>query len=297
MPGVWRTAGGLAERARGELPPRVHPAPVAGLIWAVFTAFIYWDVALSSSALSAVTTIETKLADQMSAEHNFVLSDANCEAAFGPDFRDNPLIVQVKGTAAGKPASQTSDKSNGMSDSSGRNDMLKACGTFGDLELRLAAARTDLAAVTETRLWKNAVSWFMYLYTAHHRLRGDVSHPREGQLAVVISVFTHYIVPMMFGVLGTIAGVIRTIWNRIGANTLCPLDRRLWVASVPLGVVASLSIGLILTPSTSPVQGVTNVAASVTLSASALAFLAGYGADAFFAMIDELLRRVFALSR
>jgi hypothetical protein len=45
------------------------------------------------------------------------------------------------------------------------------------------------------------------------------------------------------------------------------------------------------------VQGVSNVAGAVTLSATALAFLAGYGAEAFFSMIDDLLKRVFSLGK
>jgi hypothetical protein len=66
---------------------------------------------------------------------------------------------------------------------------------------------------------------------------------------------------------------------------------------VPLGLVAGLAVGLIISTSGSPVQGVSNVAGAVTLSATALAFLAGYGAEAFFSMIDDLLKRVFSLGK
>jgi hypothetical protein len=34
-------------------------------------------------------------------------------------------------------------------------------------------------------------------------------------LGVVISVFTNYIVPMMFGLLGAFAGVISAIWAKV----------------------------------------------------------------------------------
>ena len=119
--------------------------------------------------------------------------------------------------------------------------------------------------------------------------------PREQFVAVVVGVFTNYVVPMMFGLLGTLAGVVRSTWAKVRESTLRPLDARLAVATVPLGLVAGLAIGLIVSPSTTPTQGVSSLAGSITLSATALAFLAGYGVDSFFTMIDELLKRVFAL--
>jgi len=44
-------------------------------------------------------------------------------------------------------------------------------------------------------------------------------------------------------------------------------------------------------------SGATGLAGSVSLSASGLGFLAGYGADAFFKFADALLARVFALDQ
>jgi hypothetical protein len=124
---------------------------------------------------------------------------------------------------------------------------------------------------------------------------GTLQAPREQLAASAISIFTGYIVPIMFGLLGTLASVVRSVWAKVRDATLRPEDARRAVSSVPLGLVAGLSVGLIITPSGNAVQGVSNVAGSITLSATALAFLAGYGAEAFFGMIDELLKRVFSL--
>ena len=106
---------------------------------------------------------------------------------------------------------------------------------------------------------------------------------------IVVSVFTDYVLPMMFGVLGTLAGLMRMIANKVRESTLSPRDYRLVGSLIPLGAVAGLAVGLVVTPST-----VGSGNSALTLSAAGLAFLAGYGADAFFAMIDALLTRVFS---
>jgi hypothetical protein len=108
---------------------------------------------------------------------------------------------------------------------------------------------------------------------------------------IVVSVFTDYVLPMMFGVLGTLAGLMRLISGKVRESTLSPRDYRLIYSLVPLGAVAGLSVGLVVTPGT---MGSGN--AALTLSAAGLAFLAGYGADAFFAMVDGILARVFTPS-
>ena len=257
-----------------------------------------------------MAALEAKQADLIAGEHTFLLNDARCLATVGDEYRLQERFDPRLPNPAARPAApqQTSVGTEALAAGkekptpdgtrpADRTDMKRACWSYLDLEQRLDSARVDLAAHTETHLWKNAVGWMMYAYTPHVRLRGDWQHPREQQVAVVLSVFTTYIVPMMFGVLGTLAGVIRSIWGKVAANVLRPMDRRLAVASIPLGIVAGMTVGLILAPSGSPVQGVTNVAGSVTLSASALAFLAGYGAELFFVMIDELLKRVFALGK
>jgi hypothetical protein len=108
---------------------------------------------------------------------------------------------------------------------------------------------------------------------------------------ILVSLFTNYVLPMMFGVLGTLAGLMRAITAKVRDSTLSPRDYRLVFFLVPLGAVAGLAVGLVVTPGNT-LTGAT----ALTLPAAGLAFLAGYGADAFFTMIDNLLTRVFALT-
>jgi hypothetical protein len=119
----------------------------------------------------------------------------------------------------------------------------------------------------------------------------------EQMAAAITSVFSVYVVPMMFGLLGTLAGLVRAIAWKVRDSTLSPRDYRLFIATIPLGVVAGLAIGLIFSSPVTYAPNATGLTQSITLSAAAFAFLAGYGADAFFVMIDNLLKRIFSLDQ
>jgi hypothetical protein len=109
----------------------------------------------------------------------------------------------------------------------------------------------------------------------------------------VLSVFTTYILPMMFGLLGTIIGAFRGIQTKVRDSELAPRDYALTILGLPLGAVAGVAVGLFFSPSSVPMAGSGEVASSLTLTTSGLGFLAGYGSQTFFRFIDELLGRVF----
>ena len=239
-------------------------------LWAIFTALLSWDVYTSSAVLATVTTLEDQETHLVQQGHTFLPTRTDC--ALTDDNKVGTIV------------NPTNDP-----------DAPSVCRRYADLEAKLATARPELSAFTEQGLWHHPVGWLICLFSWQDNAPGSKEHPREQLAASALSIFTGYIVPIMFGLLGALASVVRSIWAKVRDATLRPEDARRAVASVPLGVVAGLSVGLIITPSGSAVQGVSNVAGSITLSATALAFLAGYGAEAFFGMIDELLKRVFNL--
>jgi hypothetical protein len=62
--------------------------------------------------------------------------------------------------------------------------------------------------------------------------------------------------------------------------------------------MAGLAVGLFFSPSTSvavPQGAGTGIASTLTLTAGGLAFLAGYGAEAFFRMLDQVILVKFVL--
>jgi hypothetical protein len=79
---------------------------------------------------------------------------------------------------------------------------------------------------------------------------------------------------------------------------LSPGDYALSLARSPRGVMAGLAVGLFFSPSTSvavPQGAGTGIASTLTLTAGGLAFLAGYGAEAFFRMLDQVILVKFVL--
>ena len=109
----------------------------------------------------------------------------------------------------------------------------------------------------------------------------------------VLSVFTTYILPMMFALLGTLIGAFRAILNRIANSELAPRDFVRMLLGIPTGLVAGIAVGLFLSPSSVPVQGSGSVAGQLTLTASGLGFLAGYASQSFFTYLDNVMGTVF----
>lgn len=112
----------------------------------------------------------------------------------------------------------------------------------------------------------------------------------------ILSVFTAYILPMMFSLLGTLIGAFRAILNRIAANELAPRDLVRMQMGIPTGLVAGIAVGLFLSPSSVPMQGAGALSGQLTLTASGLGFLAGYASYNFFGFLDNLIRTAFPSS-
>jgi hypothetical protein len=64
----------------------------------------------------------------------------------------------------------------------------------------------------------------------------------------VLSVYTRYVLPMLFGPLGTIAAAMRDIQSKVRDSTLLPRDFALSLVRLPLGVMAGLAVVLFLSP-------------------------------------------------
>jgi LytS/YehU family sensor histidine kinase len=117
----------------------------------------------------------------------------------------------------------------------------------------------------------------------------------EQSVTWVLTLFGTYVLPAMFGLLGTMAAVVRAVLAKVRDSLLGPRDLSLSLLGLVIGPLAGLAVGLFYTPSATAAQGTAGLAGTVTLTVSGLGFLAGYGADAFFKFLDALLVRVFAL--
>jgi hypothetical protein len=134
------------------------------------------------------------------------------------------------------------------------------------------------------------ISWGFRAYNP----QPDYDAP-EQSVTWVLTLFGTYVLPSMFGLLGTMAAVVRAVQAKARDSLLGPRDFSLSLLGLLTGPLAGLAVGLFYTPSAAAAQGAAGLAGTVTLTVSGLGFLAGYGSDAFFKLLDALLVRVFAL--
>jgi hypothetical protein len=114
-------------------------------------------------------------------------------------------------------------------------------------------------------------------------------------IGLIASVYSTYVLPLFFGFVGTVASFLRDTGNKSLMNTLAPRDETLAGVRLLLGAIAGIAVGLFYSP-TQSAQQVTSGFGVLTLSASAIAFIAGYAADVFFNFLDNLSTRLFNLS-
>ena len=111
----------------------------------------------------------------------------------------------------------------------------------------------------------------------------------------VLAVLGNYVMPILYALLGSMAFVLRRHGDRLSAQLLTPRDRPANHIRLLLGLVIGGCIGLVY--SGSPVSQTTGLlGVATTLSAAALAFLAGYGVEATFKTLDALIAHIFRIN-
>jgi len=227
------------------------------LIWLVLTTFAYWDVAMGRSTLQRIDEIHKDRAALYQASTDFAL-DKTCT---------DPQPQQAV-----------------------------ACRRFKDLASSEASAMADLVSFRKcTGLWCNPVvhvlRWGFILCGLDENAMQS-----EESVSSLLSVFSNFVLPMMFGVLGTFVAAIRLVQTNVRDSTLSPRDLWNTVLSLPLGMVAGVAVGLFYSPATAPSSVTGSSAVNLTMTASGLGFLAGYASQTFFDMLDSLKKNTFTLN-
>src|SRR5205085_12580375 len=104
----------------------------------------------------------------------------------------------------------------------------------------------------------------------------------------VIDVMQKWLLPLLYGALGAMVFVVRTLSMQardrlFRKEALVALSLRVY-----LGMISGLAIGWFWTASP-PVSGPAGAVSITTLSPFALAFVAGYGVDLFFSLLDKIV--------
>jgi hypothetical protein len=188
------------------------------------------------------------------------------------------------------------EKTPGLEQQCQKPDAVQAsCETLRGIEVRRTRAEADAATFTG-RSGRDCVVDTSFLCTAIAYWATDGTGPRIsiGFLASLLALFNSFVLPVMFAMLGTLVRAFRVIREKVEQSTLAPSDRNMVLISLPLGLVAGLAVGLFFQPAAAQ-AGLSGTTLPISLTTSGIGFLAGYGADSFFIMLDALIKRVFNL--
>ncbi|MBV9967237.1 MAG: hypothetical protein JO008_16255 [Alphaproteobacteria bacterium] len=272
------------------------------VLWLVLTAVAYWDAGLGRAALERL--------------------DLNWKT-FTDELRDTPVLLNCETRTrsdAGAPGDvQFAEDAARAELACRRHDYHRWMGETAVTEVRGVFGCEGMAPLTQLlHVW----CWHWLLSGSHPAQASSspsASAPQQAteptqaaptprgpspeikdnatywQTATsILSVFTTYILPMMFALLGTLIGAFRAILNRVRDSELAPRDFVRMMLGIPTGLVAGIAVGLFLSPTSVPIQGSgIGVGGQLTLTASGLGFLAGYASQSFFTYLDTIIGTVF----
>lgn len=101
------------------------------------------------------------------------------------------------------------------------------------------------------------------------------------QLELATSFVGGFLLPVLYGMLGAIAFVLRRLSDENSVGEETTVLKRRFSLRVPIGALSGLAAGWLLQPSTGSV--------TASLSPFALAFVAGYSADLVFTALDRVV--------
>ena len=109
----------------------------------------------------------------------------------------------------------------------------------------------------------------------------------------VMAAFNTIVVPTLFGWLGTLVAVARSITSKMRDSVLAPRDYQIARIAIFLGMSAGLTVGLIFNSGDQNGTFAKSLGGAISVSAASLSFLAGLGSEAFFTFLDSVITRIF----
>jgi hypothetical protein len=97
---------------------------------------------------------------------------------------------------------------------------------------------------------------------------------------LVVGILGAYILPILFGAIGAVAYIIRTISEQIRASTFSASSPTRHIMRAALGAMAGVVVGFF-----------SDLSTKLSLPPLAVAFLAGYGVEALFSMFDGFIAK------
>jgi hypothetical protein len=111
--------------------------------------------------------------------------------------------------------------------------------------------------------------------------------------ASVVNILGTAVLPVLYGILGAGAAVLRSISRKIKSSQLAPRDLHLSLQQLALGAVMGACISLFIAQPSNASQTTPGLIGAVALSGSALSFVAGFGVESVFAALEAFIARIF----
>jgi hypothetical protein len=138
-------------------------------------------------------------------------------------------------------------------------------------------APTELAAITaQQAMYSDFAPGFLFFMPW---LSGEIA---VALLKTILDIVAAYLLPTLYGLLGACAFVLRQLSHDISTLQFADDSRVRYTLRLNIGMLAGLAVGWFIDPTQ---QG--SVVAN--LSPLALAFVAGYGSDLLFAVLDRIV--------
>jgi hypothetical protein len=273
-------------------------------VWLIFTCGLSWNIAAGQAILARLDGLETaKVAIEKK------ISDAEIEDVKRSVPDAAPPSTATQPTAAAptaKPfvqrycerASILPPLKKGDIEIKQFNDVTQRqiCDQLADFRISYGNGREDLADWLAAWGWLKGFSHFICSgrCLADEKIRVSPNSVNEQQwAAVLLQVLAIAVLPLCYGFLGAGAAVVRNIWGKMRDSLLSPRDLTLSLGQLALGAVIGACIGLFVTPTGANAQGAAGLTAAVTLTPSALSFIAGFGVEGVFVALESFIKRVF----
>lgn len=129
---------------------------------------------------------------------------------------------------------------------------------------------------------------------ANRKTKEDLQNA-PSRAAALANIMGSAVLPFLYGLLGAGAAIIRSLSRKIRASLLSPRDLHLSIQQLALGAVVGACIGLFIVAPGDAEAG-ESLFGPVTLSASAVSFVAGFGVEAVFQALEALIARIFNIA-
>jgi hypothetical protein len=296
---LWRSS--LAEIAYPDLRARAADfrkwmwrISAIVIFWLVLTCFFSWYVAFGNLALG-----EYKVATERLIAAQIVVNDAEA----GRSRVTAADAAAAAATNAGAPAAGTTTTRPTLPPQAGATQKpgleLGYCERwrlYRPLKTRVGQLMPYYEGADQLQACRELLESRKQVLLARKRLSqwlpgGNGRQPDAAAIATrLANTMGTAILPVLYGFLGAAAAVLRSVSSKIRYSTLSPRDLSLSLQQLALGAVVGACIGLFI------VGGDTTFIGPVTLSGSAISFVAGFGVDAVFQALEALISRLFNIA-